>query len=428
MWRNKMTINEKVVNRRAIEALRAGVPNQDAVRVLGSSQPLLEKRFIERLKSAQQSFAENKQSQGILLAGDFGTGKSHLLEHFKSIALNANFVCSKIVISKETPLSHPLKLYRSAIESATVPGRRGNALNSVAYCLNPRSDGYANLYKYVNSPKCDISSRFAATLYLYEYAKGDDEIRDRIIRFWAGDPINISELKRYLKEAGEAATYRIDKVTVPELALQRFKFFPQLIRAAGFSGWVLLVDEAELIGKYSIRQRARSYSELARFMGKLENSSIPGLMSVFAITTTFESEVLEQRNDIEKIPAKFGESTDPEETLMGSQAVRGMQIIQSEKQILEPLDINKIQETYNKLLSIYNLAYDWPPPNKFTELDKTARIRQHIKRWITEWDLRRFYPEYDPVIESTELKPDLEEDSAIENNEDNETESINPDI
>jgi hypothetical protein len=235
-------------------------------------------------------------------------------------------------------------------------------------------------------------------------------------------------LKKYLKEAGEAATYRIDKVTIPELALQRFKFFPQLIRAAGFSGWVLLVDEAELIGKYSIRQRARSYSELARFMGKLENSSIPGLMSVFAITTTFESEVLEQRNDIEKIPAKFGESADPKEALMGSQAVRGMQIIQREKQLLEPLDINKIQETYNKLLSIYNLAYDWPPPNKFTELDKTARIRQHIKRWITEWDIRRFYPEYDPVIESTELKPDLEEDSAIENNDDNETGSISPDI
>ena len=69
-----MAINEKVVNRRAIEALRAGVPNQDAVRVLGSSQPLLEKRFIERLQSVEQSFADNKQSQGILLAGDFGTG------------------------------------------------------------------------------------------------------------------------------------------------------------------------------------------------------------------------------------------------------------------------------------------------------------------------------------------------------------------
>jgi len=69
-----------------------------------------------------------------------------------------------------------------------------------------------------------------------------------------------------------------------------------------------------------------------------------------------------------------------------------------------------------------------PPPNKFTELDKTARIRQHIKRWITEWDIRRFYPEYDPVIESTKLKPDLEEDSAIENNDDNETGSISPDI
>ena len=73
-------------------------------------------------------FLRGKQSLGTLIAGDFGSGKSHLLEYFKHIALAENFVCSKIVISKETPLYNQAKVYRAAIESATVPGRRGSAL------------------------------------------------------------------------------------------------------------------------------------------------------------------------------------------------------------------------------------------------------------------------------------------------------------
>ena len=74
-----------------------------------------------------------------------------------------------------------------------------------------------------------LSSQFAATLCLYEYARGDDEIRDRILRFWAGDPLNVSEIRRSLKELGEAATYKIDKTPAKDLALQRYAFISQLI-------------------------------------------------------------------------------------------------------------------------------------------------------------------------------------------------------
>ena len=40
-----------VQQRRAIEALRAGVPNRDAVRALGSAQPHIEERFVKLLQS-----------------------------------------------------------------------------------------------------------------------------------------------------------------------------------------------------------------------------------------------------------------------------------------------------------------------------------------------------------------------------------------
>jgi predicted NACHT family NTPase len=90
-----MISNKKVESRRAIEALRAGVPNRDAVRALGSSQPQLEKIFRERLSGSREGFSGNRQIEGLLITGDFGSGKSHLLEYFKHIALEENFVCSK---------------------------------------------------------------------------------------------------------------------------------------------------------------------------------------------------------------------------------------------------------------------------------------------------------------------------------------------
>src|SRR3954447_7647821 len=135
----------RVAARRSIEALRAGVPNRDAVLALGSGQPRIEGRFQELLERAADDIAKNTQTPGLLVAGDFGTGKSHLLEALEQHALRENFVVSKIVVSKETPLHDPDKLYRAAIEAAVVPGRRGSALTEVAFSLSFESQAYQAL-------------------------------------------------------------------------------------------------------------------------------------------------------------------------------------------------------------------------------------------------------------------------------------------
>ena len=88
----------RVTNWRAIEALRAGVPNRDAVRALGSSQPVVEGHFEEMLSAVGQGLEVGKGVEGVLFAGDFGSGKSHLLEYLQHVALEKGFVCSKVVI------------------------------------------------------------------------------------------------------------------------------------------------------------------------------------------------------------------------------------------------------------------------------------------------------------------------------------------
>jgi DNA replication protein DnaC len=123
-----MNIEEQMRNKRAIEALRNGVPNRDAVTELGCNQPEIEDKFRRQLQNTNDMITDGRPNEGMLVAGEFGSGKSHLLEYLMHLALEQNFVCSKIVISKETPLFNPAKLYRAAAETAIVPGKRGSAM------------------------------------------------------------------------------------------------------------------------------------------------------------------------------------------------------------------------------------------------------------------------------------------------------------
>lgn len=409
-----MNINEQVRNRRAIEALRNGVPNRDAVAVLGCNQSEIEDRFQQQLQRTKNALESGGKNEGTMIAGEFGAGKSHLLEYLMHLALDSNFVCSKIVISKETPLFDPVKLYRAAVASAFVPGKRGNAITEIATALNFNSNSYADLYRWIHTSG-GFNSRFAATLFLYERMPNDPELSNRIIRFWSGDKIGSGEIRKYLRACREPVTYKIDNISAKELAWQSFKFAARLIIAAGYAGWVLLIDEAELIGRYSLLQRAKSYAELARWMGRLEDSSYAGITTIFAITQDFQSKVLEENDDLEKVPNRLRAKGTESDILLASQAERGMRVIQNESILLKSPDEEVLNQTYEKIRAIHAKAYEWLPEEVPTvERMTSTRMRQYVKGWITEWDLKRLDKSYKPEIEIEPIEPTYTEDKNLE--------------
>ncbi|MBC8281680.1 MAG: DUF2791 family P-loop domain-containing protein [Chloroflexi bacterium] len=413
-----MTTATQVSSWRAIEALRAGVPNRDAVQALGmgTAQPNIEARFRQMLGDVQKGFATSEVTDGMLVAGDFGAGKSHLLEYLQHVALKNNFVCSKVVISKETPLYDTAKVYNAAIQSAKVPDRAGTLLNVLAEKLDFESPGYEQFYRWAFSPKSTLNTRLAASVFVFERGKGGryPEVSDRILQFWGGTRVPESELKSWLRELGEVATYKFDKISIRDLTLERYEFMSRLMMAAGYAGWVILVDEVELIGRYSMLQRAKSYAEMARLLGLLEEHTVPGLASVFAITSAYQSEVMDEKQDEEKIAAKLEGAGKPEEIKLARQAGRGMwKIRQVPHDSMVLHESNDLQEVYDKTRSVYSAAYRWEPTTEY-EINHTWRIRQHIKRWINSWDLVRLFPEYTPDIQVTPLAPSYSEDLDLE--------------
>jgi hypothetical protein len=400
--------------RRALEALRNGVPNRDAVRVLGCHQVEPERKFLAQL-DALAGAAEGPPPAGVLVAGDFGTGKSHLLEHFQHIAIGRNFVCSRIVISKETPLYDLGKVFRAAVETAEVPGRRGPAVSEIALRLRPDSQAYVDFYRWAHHDASRLATIFPATLLLYERLKTDPELVEKVTNFWSGEKLGVAEVRAGLKQIGEQSSYPIKAVKVRDLALQRFTFVSRLIRAAGFAGWVLLIDEVELIGRYSILQRGRSYAELARWMGLVPEEGIPGCAAVATITDDFDLSVLHEKGDRDHVGPKLRSKGTPEYALIAARAEAGIRAIEHDAVVLEPPDEEGLRKTYKRLRWAHEQAYSWNPPHVWdTERSSAGRMRNYVRGWITRWDLARLYPGEHVSLEHEELHVDYREEKGLE--------------
>ena len=130
----------QIETRGAIEALRAGVPNRAAIRLLGERDGGLVNSFLELLRRCTGGFGQGRQSEGNLVWGGFGSGKSHLLGYMRELALQRNFVVSLVPVSKETPMFDPARLFAAAIRAAEVPGANDDVM-TVALSAAQSRDG-----------------------------------------------------------------------------------------------------------------------------------------------------------------------------------------------------------------------------------------------------------------------------------------------
>jgi hypothetical protein len=397
--------------RRAIEALRAGVPNRAAIRLLGTAESEIREHFLENLQICRKKLFDDGQPIGQVIAGGFGTGKSHLLGYLQELALNENFVVSCVVISKETPLFDLGKLYVSAMRNATVPKRNDDAMTAVLARLRPKDDEFEDLAKWAESAQAGLSPLFAALLHLFPHPNTSPERIQQIARFLAGGKISLANVKQWLREVGAAKLFAVKPIRQPDLVRQRLRFVPRLIAAAGYSGWVVLLDEVELIGRYSVLQRGRSYAELARWLGLDDEEKVPGIVTVAAITDDFTSEVINKRRDDEQVPLKL---TDKNERKTAERARLGINMLEKKQALLRAPSSEWLQASLDKTRGFYSDAYSWTATvTDVGEITAAKSMRQYIKSWITAWDLERLYG-IRPVIETVDVAPDYEENKDIE--------------
>ena len=409
---------ERISAQRAIESLRNGVPSSDAVRALGCEQSSAISSFHSQLEELEgTATAAPPLVSGTLLAGGFGTGKSHTLAWMEQEALKRNFIVSRVVLSKETPLHAPAKVFEAAVREARLPGGRGSLLHELATRIDYRATSVQPFLDWAMGGQ--PYGLVGATVVIHERLN-DPEMAEKMEDFWSGEKLGIAEVRTALKELGAAQAYDVKAVRIADLAPIRFEFASRYARACGFSGWVLLLDEAELIARYGLLQRGKAYAELARWLAPTEGFGVPGVAAVAATTDDFAFEMLQERDDRPAVTARLNVKGDDVGFALAQQAGIGLDLIAEKAIPISVPDADSLDSAHKRISGLYQTAYGWAPPKKGSKNlgASSVSMRTHVRRWICEWDLARLYPGVEVGIEMTEMpKESYDEDDALSSEE-----------
>jgi hypothetical protein len=249
--------------RQALEALRLGVVPAVGLQALTVGRDIELARLRSLIADARGM---------LLLSGNYGTGKTHLIEMVESEAL-----CSRLVVARatfdpvEVPPSHPLRLYRALMQGLRYPDSPGQGLEPlleklVGRSTHDRPEG-ARFHRYLS-----------ATLWAME--KGDDALREDALAFVQGQLEQANDgLNRDLRGFGWKGPSM--------LALPDYRTFGQIMayllggvaawaQDAGYRGLLVLADEAEYLDQLETTSRDMATNVLKYLaMGSLDHATLP---------------------------------------------------------------------------------------------------------------------------------------------------------
>ena len=417
-----MSVDTRIASldaRIAIEALRAGVPNRTAIRLMGNDHSLIEHSFDQVLLRAWADPAPGEPGEGgtdgagMGIAGGFGAGKSHLLGYLAEVARGQRFVVSRVAISKETPLGHPAAVFAAALRNAVLPDSNDDAITACLAALSERPDALAALEQELTGGEEDgFAPLFPAIVFLLRRPGIVPDLPRAIERFLAGGRPPTTLLRQGLRAAGARTRFALGPVDPQRLSEQRIGFTARLFRAAGYAGWCLLLDEVELIGRYTPLQRAQSYAWLATWLGFDRSRRFPGIVVAYAITDDFATAVITAREDRERLPERLRLKGRSREADLALAAMAHIERTVRDHRLPPPTE-RELAACHDKLRRLYAEAYDWPAPAlPPAERTSSRTMRQYIKSWITQWDLRRLLHQTGTIVTET-LASNYEEDAEL---------------
>lgn len=303
------------------------------------------------------SFIKQGGSAFKMVVGVYGGGKTHFLYCIRDLAWSHNFVVSYVSLSPGESPFHRLELVYSAIVRGIVPplspeellsGYEQGMVGFLRTWFSQRFQEYRNgglvgddlreaLLNYVERIEGieSISFTRAVRAAFRTLLENREEDFINICQWLSGEGYDRHTHGRY------GILQRIDKST----AFTMLRSLSQWVRQIGYSGMIVLLDEAERVPSLSTRQREQYLSNLREMIDECGHTTFQGVMIFYAVP---DENFLEGRAQVyealrQRVATVF-------ETLNPS----GVKV-ELEKVVSEPVPF--LCEIGGKLAKVYETAY-----------------------------------------------------------------------
>ena len=329
-----------------IEALRSGVPSRAVGACFTEARPGMMKKIESRMDAVRSS----GRSDGMIFTGHYGEGKTHLLNTVFNIATQSNMAVSYVALGKETPVSNLPVLYQKIIANTYLPGAAQPGFRQKLEELTPGSGVTGDLLAF-SAKELETDKLY----YLLRAMLGtqEEEEKARFLGDLEGDFVSNDVIKRsYRRVMGQVAKFNQNFVKTRHTD-DYFCFMSYFFRRIGLEGWVILFDEAELVGRMGKKTRLKSYREMQTFLQPSER--MEGVFSLFALSSSYAEDVIDKKHEQENAEAEYAE--DPA-ALKAVKATLNAMISAPE---LAKLSREETLQILAGIQEFHGKAYDWHP-------------------------------------------------------------------
>lgn len=329
--------------RHIIEALRSGIPSRAVGQYFSEARPRVMKEISDRLDKV----CEQGKANGMIISGKYGEGKTHLLNTVFNLAHSNNMVVSYLSLSKETPMDKLYLVYQKLIQNTYLPKRQQPGFMHELGKIS------------ANSPVANEMLLYAAKqletdklYYLFRsYLNTEDSDEKFLLQAdLEGDFIANAPLKKiYRRIFGQPVKYNTN-FTKTKHCSDYFAFMSHLFIQMGYHGWVILIDETELMGRLGKKARLNAYRNMAHFL--LPAERLEAVFSIFALSASYVEDVVEAKHEYENLAEIYPEEQEPARTVLDL-LVKAPQLL--------PLTKDEIQEILCKIQDFHGRAYEWTP-------------------------------------------------------------------
>ena len=339
---------------RIVEALRSGIPTRATTRELPDLRPEL----IELIRADLEHFNEDNIPTGRLVWGKYGQGKSHFLTMIEHLALDMKFGVSCITLSREVSCHNLFQFYRRVAPIVRTPD---SIVPGIYKALLRR-----NVTDLPETPIQDAEryshSLPAIVIECMLRASGSDYFDD-LYNDLIGDRMRIGDIRRVARDAGIGDLMRGLPRFLQSNADAYFGVLADVIQFCGFKGWVILVDEVELIARLGRISRLKAYLNLDWLLNLSGEMKYP-IYTIGAAATSLQDVWSFETN--RRAPDRTGMLKLAEEKF-GIDEKRRMEeffkhALSDHCPTITAVDRSRLDELLKQVVQIHSTAYEWQAP------------------------------------------------------------------